>query len=72
MSSPQTQATLLTKQELEIVSFVTDGLNNPQIAFVLGVSKHVVKNYLKFIYEKLGFHNRVELALWYIKHVEKP
>lgn len=43
-------------------------MNNPQIGDSIGVSEHVVKNYLRAIYDKLGFSNRVELALWHVHH----
>ncbi len=35
------------------------------IAVRIGTPEHVVKNYLRVIYDKLGLWNRVELALWY-------
>jgi len=35
------------------------------VAELLGISEHVVKNYLRVVYDKLGLWNRVELALWY-------
>lgn len=41
-------------------------MKNPQIAEVVGTTEHVIKNYLKAIYDKLGLWNRVELALWYV------
>lgn len=31
----------------------------------MGTTEHVVKNYLRVVYDKLGFGNRVELALWH-------
>jgi DNA-binding NarL/FixJ family response regulator len=48
--------------ELELVA---DGLKNKEVADALGTTEHVVKNYLRVIYDKLGLWNRVELALWY-------
>jgi len=35
------------------------------VASEIGTTEHVVKNYLRVIYDKLGLWNRVELALWY-------
>jgi DNA-binding NarL/FixJ family response regulator len=35
------------------------------VADAIGTTEHVVKNYLRVIYDKLGLWNRVELALWY-------
>ena len=42
-----------------------EGCKNKEIADSLGTTEHVVKNYLRLIYDKLGLWNRVELALWY-------
>src|ERR1035437_4165270 len=38
---------------------------NREVAEAIGTTEHVVKNYLRVIYNKLGLWNRVELALWY-------
>jgi DNA-binding NarL/FixJ family response regulator len=40
-------------------------LKNREVAEAIGTTEHVVKNYLRTIYDKLGLWNRVELALWY-------
>jgi len=44
---------------------VAEGLKNKEVAEAIGTTEHVVKNYLRVIYDKLGLWNRVELALWY-------
>jgi DNA-binding NarL/FixJ family response regulator len=44
---------------------VAQGFKNRDIADAIGTTEHVVKNYLRAIYDKLGLWNRVELALWY-------
>jgi DNA-binding NarL/FixJ family response regulator len=49
-------------------SLVAHGLKNSEIAKTIGTTRHVVKNYLRVIYDKLGLWNRVELALWYEVH----
>ncbi len=41
------------------------GLRNSEVAEVIGTTEYVVKNHLRIIFDKLGFWNRVELALWY-------
>ena len=40
-------------------------MKNKEVADEIGTTEHVVKNYLRVIYDKLGLWNRVELALWY-------
>jgi len=48
-----------------IIQRVAEGCKNRDNADSLGTTEHVVKNYLRLIYDKLGLWNRVELALWY-------
>jgi len=53
------------EREHFIIQRVAEGFKNREIADSLGTTEHVVKNYLRVIYDKLGLWNRVELALWY-------
>jgi DNA-binding NarL/FixJ family response regulator len=53
------------KRELRVIELVAQGLKNREVAASIGTTEHVVKNYLRVIYDKLGLWNRVELALWY-------
>ena len=55
---------LLTRREEEVVSFVTDGMRNRDIAEALRITEHSVRNYLSRIFEKVGVSNRVELILY--------
>jgi len=61
---------LLTKRENDVVSLVTEGHSNREIARKLGLSEHTVSNYLFRIYEKLGISTRVELVLYILN--QKP
>jgi len=54
-----------SEREQFIIQRVAEGCKNREIADSLGITEHVVKNYLRLIYDKLGLWNRVELALWY-------
>jgi DNA-binding NarL/FixJ family response regulator len=54
-----------SQREYRIIELVAGGLKNGEIASSIGTTEHVVKNYLRVIYDKLGLWNRVELALWY-------
>jgi DNA-binding NarL/FixJ family response regulator len=54
-----------SKREHFIIQRVAEGCKNREIADSLGTTEHVVKNYLRGIYDRLGLWNRVELALWY-------
>lgn len=56
-------------REFQVIAGVTLGLKNDEIATLLETTEHVIKNYLRVIYDKLGFWNRVELALWYTKQL---
>ena len=52
-------------RQQQVIELVAQGLKNSEVADVIGTTEHVVKNHLRMIYDKLGFWNRVELALWY-------
>ena len=53
------------ERERRVIELVAQGLKNSEVAEAIGTTEHVVKNYLRVIYDKLGLWNRVELALWY-------
>jgi len=52
---------LLSRRELQVVQFLSEGLTNQEIGNRLGLSRHTIKNYLLKIFDKLGVSNRVEL-----------
>ncbi len=54
-----------SQREQQVIELVAQGLKNREVADAIGTTEHVVKNYLRSIYDKLGLWNRVELALWY-------
>jgi len=58
----------LTAKEQQIISGVTQGLRNKEIAQEVGTTEQVVKNYLRKIYDKLGVSDRLELALYCMHH----
>jgi two-component system nitrate/nitrite response regulator NarL len=58
----------LSKRELQIVSAVAAGFGNKDIAARLSLSEHTVKHHLSNIFDKLGVTNRLEVALFAIKH----
>ncbi len=58
----------LTPKETLIVSCVTQGMKNREIALRVGTTEQVVKNYLRKVYDKLGVADRLELALYCLSH----
>lgn len=54
-----------SEREQRVIELVAQGMKNREVADEIGTTEHVVKNYLRVIYDKLGLWNRVELALWY-------
>ena len=61
--NPRTQPRLSPK-EMSIITCITQGKRNKEIAFQLGTTEQVIKNYLRKIYDKLGVSDRLELALY--------
>lgn len=67
MTNPQVQPKL-SKKELAIISCITRGMRNKEIAYQIGTTEQVIKNYLRKVYDKLGVSDRLELALYCLHH----
>jgi DNA-binding NarL/FixJ family response regulator len=65
--NPKTRPHLSTK-EVAIISCITRGMRNKEIAYHVGTTEQVIKNYLRKIYDKLGVSDRLELALYCLHH----
>jgi len=61
--NPRTQPRLSPK-ELAIITCITQGKRNKEIAGEMGTTEQVIKNHLRKIYDKLGVSDRLELALY--------
>lgn len=58
----------LTPRELEIITTVAAGCTNSEMAEKLSISVKTVKHHLTNIFDKLGVANRLELALFAVRH----
>jgi len=67
LTSPRTQPKL-SKKELAIIGCITRGMRNKEIAYQIGTTEQVIKNYLRKVYDKLGVSDRLELALYCLHH----
>ena len=67
LTSPRTQPRL-SEKELAIIGCITRGMRNKEIAYQIGTTEQVIKNYLRKIYDKLGVSDRLELALYCLHH----
>jgi DNA-binding NarL/FixJ family response regulator len=67
LTGPRTQPKL-SKKELAIISCITRGMRNKEIAYQIGTTEQVIKNYLRKVYDKLGVSDRLELALYCLHH----
>lgn len=59
---------VLTDQELAILSLVTDGLTNKEIARRVFLSEKTVRNYVSSILSKLEVTSRAEAAVFAVRH----
>jgi len=67
LTNPRTQPRL-SEKELSIITCITRGMRNKEIAYQIGTTEQVIKNYLRKIYDKLGVSDRLELALYCLHH----
>ena len=59
---------ILTPRERQAMSFIAHCLKNKEIAYAMGLSEGTVKVYLSRLFDKVGVHDRFELALFALKH----
>ena len=59
----------LTRREGQLVSLLSQGLKNKEIAATLFISEGTVKVYLSRLFHKLGVKDRFELALFGLKNM---
>lgn len=57
----------LTPRELEILTLLSDGITNKEIAVRLGISSETVRTHLDHIYQKLHVKGRTEAVSKYLK-----
>lgn len=58
----------LTEREKTILKYVAQGLMNKEIADTLGISENTVKIHLRNILEKLHLRNRIQAAVYAVRH----
>ena len=61
--------TVLTPREIEIISLVSVGNKNGEIANKLCISPDTVRTHLYKIYKKINVTNRLQATLWAAKHL---
>ena len=52
----------LSRRELDVLQHLVRGLSNPEVAVLLNLSRHTVKQHTSVVYRKLGVRNRAEAA----------
>ncbi len=57
----------LSIREMEILSYLTHGMSNKEIALALGISQQTVKNHITSILRKLGVEDRTQAAIYAIR-----
>lgn len=63
----RTRASLLTPRELEVLRYIARGLPKKEIAATMHVSVKTVSRHTENLMEKLGIHDRVDLARFAIR-----
>jgi DNA-binding NarL/FixJ family response regulator len=58
----QVPGPILSARELEVLELIVKGLANKQIAYVLNIAEHTVKNHVKSILAKLDVEDRTQAA----------
>jgi DNA-binding NarL/FixJ family response regulator len=64
----------LSAREIEVLQLVVDGMSNREIADALTITENTVKNHLSNILTKLHLQNRIQVAVYAVRHglVQEP
>lgn len=57
----------LSNREMEVLSLLTRGMSNKEIASLLGISHQTVKNHVTSILRKLGVEDRTQAAVYALR-----
>lgn len=60
--------TELSSRETEVLRLIVEGQTNPEIAAALCVSRNTVKTHVRNILNKLGVGDRVQAAVFALRH----
>ncbi len=63
------EESLLTSREMEILTLISVGAKNEEIADKLFISPNTVKTHIYNIFKKIGVPNRLQAALWAAKNL---
>jgi LuxR family transcriptional regulator of csgAB operon len=66
---PNSEESLLTSRETEILTMISIGAKNDEIADKLFISPNTVKTHIYNIFKKIDVPNRLQAALWAAKHL---
>ena len=58
----------LSSREMEVLSYLTQGMSNKEIAALLIISQQTVKNHVTSILRKLGVSDRTQAAIFALRH----
>jgi DNA-binding CsgD family transcriptional regulator len=53
----------LTARERDVLRLIAKGYQAPEVADVLGLSRHTVRGYVRDVYRKLGISSRAEATM---------
>jgi DNA-binding CsgD family transcriptional regulator len=62
----------VSRRETELITLVSQGLKNKEIATVMDITEGTVKVYLSRLFEKVGVRDRFELALFGLRSATNP
>lgn len=68
MLTYQSEESVLTKREIEVLKLLAEGLFNKEIAYKLLISEKTVKNHVSNIFKKLNVSDRTQAAVYAIRN----
>lgn len=61
----------LTEREMDVLKLIGDGFSNKEIAAEIHLGEGTIRNYVTSLLEKLELRDRTQLAIFYLKNINK-
>lgn len=71
-TQPDNDAWLLTEREYEILTELSKGASNMEIAYAFFISENTVRTHIYNIFKKIAVSNRTQAACWANTHLRTP
>lgn len=61
----------LTRKEISVLVFIYKGYRQKEVSYILQMAINTFRHHRKSLYRKMGFRNKIEMAIWCDKNLSR-